>query len=442
MSAAAPPASPFRRSPAARSSRGRCSTSPTRATPRSSSRWRSASSSPAWSRRAPTPTPGGAAGSSSPTSSSLLLSPIVGAMADESGRKKLFLFATYLLCVGGTAALWFVDARATVQSPWRWLVRDLQHRLLVRREPDGGLPARDLDAGDGRADLRLRLGAGLLRRARFAAAHQVDDRRRLHAREPARPARSSGRSRRSSSSSPRCRRSSSCASARRAGASRSLYYARQGFGRLRRRSRSIGHFRELAKFLAVFFVYSSGLMSIIAFVGVYAERTVGFSSSELISALPGRADLVGRRRLRFRRHPGPAGRPAERSSSRSLLWICHLRRGLLHREQARLLGDRAHRRSRHRFAAVGLAGPGRDCSRRSARAASSSAFWGLAGKGAYAVGPLDLRARFVVDGVAARGDPRHRGLLPARTRRHVRGRRAQRDRGRGELERADRTGRR
>jgi len=61
-----------------------------------------------------------------------------------------------------------------------------------------------------------------------------------------------------------------------------LYYAHQGFSRLLTTVRAIGHFRELAKFLGVFFVYSSGLMSIIAFVGVYAERTVGFTSSELI----------------------------------------------------------------------------------------------------------------------------------------------------------------
>src|SRR5262245_65977734 len=32
----------------------------------------------------------------------VLLSPIVGAVADDSGRKKLFLFATYLTCVLGT----------------------------------------------------------------------------------------------------------------------------------------------------------------------------------------------------------------------------------------------------------------------------------------------------------------------------------------------------
>src|SRR5829696_7946822 len=38
----------------------------------------------------------------------LSLSPIVGAIADDSGRKKLFLLVTYLTCVIGTALLWFV----------------------------------------------------------------------------------------------------------------------------------------------------------------------------------------------------------------------------------------------------------------------------------------------------------------------------------------------
>ena len=38
----------------------------------------------------------------------LLLSPMVGAIADDSGRKKAFLFGTYVLCVAGTASLWFV----------------------------------------------------------------------------------------------------------------------------------------------------------------------------------------------------------------------------------------------------------------------------------------------------------------------------------------------
>ena len=38
----------------------------------------------------------------------LLLSPIIGAIADDSGRKKLFLFFTYATCVLGTALLYFV----------------------------------------------------------------------------------------------------------------------------------------------------------------------------------------------------------------------------------------------------------------------------------------------------------------------------------------------
>jgi UMF1 family MFS transporter len=44
----------------------------------------------------------------------LLFSPLVGAIADESGRKKAFLFASYLGCVLSTAALWFVEPGAIV----------------------------------------------------------------------------------------------------------------------------------------------------------------------------------------------------------------------------------------------------------------------------------------------------------------------------------------
>ncbi len=38
----------------------------------------------------------------------MALGPLVGAVADDSGRKKAFLFASYLVCVAGTASLWFV----------------------------------------------------------------------------------------------------------------------------------------------------------------------------------------------------------------------------------------------------------------------------------------------------------------------------------------------
>src|SRR3954471_1897865 len=38
----------------------------------------------------------------------LLLAPVIGAIADDSGRKKLFLAGTYVLCVSGTIALYCV----------------------------------------------------------------------------------------------------------------------------------------------------------------------------------------------------------------------------------------------------------------------------------------------------------------------------------------------
>src|SRR5262245_13281864 len=38
----------------------------------------------------------------------LLLSPVIGAVADDSGRKKTFLVVTWATCVAGTALLWFV----------------------------------------------------------------------------------------------------------------------------------------------------------------------------------------------------------------------------------------------------------------------------------------------------------------------------------------------
>ncbi len=44
----------------------------------------------------------------------VLLAPAVGAAADASGHKKAFLFATYLVCVLGTLALWWVQPGAVV----------------------------------------------------------------------------------------------------------------------------------------------------------------------------------------------------------------------------------------------------------------------------------------------------------------------------------------
>ena len=44
----------------------------------------------------------------------LLTAPLIGAAADDSGRKKPFLAATYLICVAGTAALYFVTPGSVV----------------------------------------------------------------------------------------------------------------------------------------------------------------------------------------------------------------------------------------------------------------------------------------------------------------------------------------
>jgi UMF1 family MFS transporter len=57
---------------------------------------------------------------------------------------------------------------------------------------------------------------------------------------------------------------------------------RAGFSRLADTGRSVRHFSELVKFLSVFFFYSLGLTSVIAFAGIFASRTMGFTPKELI----------------------------------------------------------------------------------------------------------------------------------------------------------------
>ena len=59
-------------------------------------------------------------------------------------------------------------------------------------------------------------------------------------------------------------------------------YTSEGFARLAATARSLGHFAELVRFLVVFFLYACGLMAVIAFAAIYAERNVGFSSSDLV----------------------------------------------------------------------------------------------------------------------------------------------------------------
>ena len=316
----------------------------------------------------------------------VLLSPIVGAVADESGRKKLFLFATYLLCVLGTAALWFVvpgapgaialalalfivsnvafsfgenltaaflpelstPANVGRISGFGWglgYFGGLASLLLIKSSIDGGFTMENLPA--------LRTVWPIT--ALFFLVAALPTFLFLKERAPRRDEPAS-------------------------------YYLRMGFSRLRNTFASIGHFRELAKFLAVFFVFYAGLSMIIAFVGVYAQRTVGFSSKELILLFlvvqissAGGAFVFGfvqdrlgaRRTIQLSLVLWVATCVATYfTSSKPVFWGIALAAGLgigsLQSASRGLVGL---------FSPVGKSG-------------EFFAFWGLAGKGAYAVGPL------------------------------------------------------
>lgn len=316
----------------------------------------------------------------------VLLSPIIGAVADESGRKKAFLFATYLLCVLGTASLWFVvpGARGAVGlalvlfvisniafsfgenftaaflpeistpatvgriSGFGWglgYFGGLASLLLIKSRIDGGFTLENVPA--------LRSIWPLT--ALFFLVAALPTFLLLRERAP--------------------RRSEPLA-----------YYVRKGFGRLRSTYGAIGHFRELAKFLAVFFVFYAGLSSIIAFVGVYAERTVGFTAQELIVLFlvvqissAGGAFLFGviqdrlgaRRTIQLSLLIWVATCVATYfTSSKGAFWGIALGAGLgigsLQSASRAMVGM---------FSPVGKSG-------------EFFSFWGLAGKLAYAVGPL------------------------------------------------------
>ncbi|MEP7010612.1 MAG: MFS transporter [Acidobacteriota bacterium] len=209
----------------------------------------------------------------------LLLSPIIGAVADDSGRKKPFLFVTYATCVLFTASLWFVTPGHAVLGLVLFVLsfvgfsfgENLTAAFLPEiSRPDnigkisglgwglgyfGGLGSLvlvwPLLKGDfvlpNLENLRL---VGVATAAFFLVA-AVPTFVFLKERAP--------------------RGSASLGT-----------YVRAGFGRLGQTAHSIRRFSELGRFLTVFFVYSCGLSSVFAFAGIYAERTIGFTSKELI----------------------------------------------------------------------------------------------------------------------------------------------------------------
>lgn len=211
----------------------------------------------------------------------LVLAPILGAIADGSGRKKPFLVAMWLLCCIGTAALYFVTPGALALGVVLFVVSNCAYAfgetlvggflpeistprnigrisgfgwglgylgglgslILVKPMISGGFTEANLPA--------LRMAWVVTALFFFVGALPTV----LFLRERA-PRTGSGRS--------------------------VVGYAVEGFKRIAVTWRSLRMFSELAWFLVAFFIYSCGLMSVIAFAAIYAERTIGFSSGDII----------------------------------------------------------------------------------------------------------------------------------------------------------------
>ncbi|MCP4203640.1 MAG: MFS transporter [bacterium] len=211
----------------------------------------------------------------------LVLAPILGAIADGSGRKKPFLVAMWLLCCLGTASLYFVTPGALGVGIVLFVASNCAYAFgetLV----GGFLPEISTPANIGRISgfgwglgYLGGLGSLILVKPLIAGGFSEANLSSLRAawvvtglfflvgalptvlflRE--RTERTSGRS---------------------VGA-----YAADGFKRIAATWRSLKQFSELAWFLGAFFVYSCGLMAVIAFAAIYAERTIGFSPSDIIT---------------------------------------------------------------------------------------------------------------------------------------------------------------
>jgi UMF1 family MFS transporter len=146
------------------------------------------------------------------------------------------------------------------------------------------------------------------------------------------------------------------------------------------------HFAELARFLVVFFVYSCGLMTIIAFSTIFASRTLGFTAREIILLFIALQLASAAGAFVFGWLQDRVG--ARRSIQTALvLWIAVCVASYFCQSKAFFWGigvvaglgiGSLQAASR---AVVGLFSP-------LAKSAEFFAFWGLAGKGAYMVGPL------------------------------------------------------
>jgi UMF1 family MFS transporter len=162
--------------------------------------------------------------------------------------------------------------------------------------------------------------------------------------------------------------------------------AADGLGRVAQTVREIGHFRQLARFLAAFFCYQAGLTTVIAFASIYAVETIGFDSGELIVLFMvlNVSAAVGALAFGFVQDKIGAKLTVQITL---VLWIAVVTAAFLVETKAGFWGVAVTSglgigslQSASR-ALVGLFSPVE-------KSGEFFGFWGLAGKAAYAAGPL------------------------------------------------------
>ncbi len=210
----------------------------------------------------------------------ILLSPLAGAIADGSGRKKAFLFGTYLACVAGTAGLYFAVPGAIALALALFVVSNvafaLGESLVAAFLPEISTPknvGRISGFGWGLGYMGG-LACLMLIRPLLADGFTLDNLANIRKIWPVTalfflvagiPTFVFLRER----------------AARTAGFSL-LSATAEGFHRLRSTARSLRHFHQLARYLVIYFVYGCGLMTVISFAGIFAAKTLHFTANELI----------------------------------------------------------------------------------------------------------------------------------------------------------------
>jgi len=314
----------------------------------------------------------------------MVLSVIVGAMADGAARKKAFLFASYLLCVAGTAGLWFATPGRVALALALFMVSNIAFSLGENftssflpelSTPDnigrisgfgwglgyvGGLLSLavivPLVSGDFVVENLANLRLVWVVNAGFFLLAGVPTFLLLRERALPTPGRSW------------------------------LGHAEDGLLRVVETLREIRHFSQLGRFLVVFFLFQAGLTTMFAFAGIYAVQTIGFSASDLILLFLVLNISAAFGALGFGFIQDRIG--AKRTIQITLLaWVVIC--------AAAYLTD-----TKEQFWAVAVfAGLGIGSLQSAARAmvglfspveksGEFFGFWGLAGKGAYATGPL------------------------------------------------------